>query len=105
MKLCWQNVHYPDITLGGGGARNSRYITHEMRRAGHSVAFLSETRAVGDTGAKRVYGAEVLYYLRPPLPERLWLVRGVWNCIGYRKALEPYATGHDGYFCNDPEVV
>ena len=105
MKVLWQNVHYPDITLGGGGARNSRHITAAMRKLGHSVTFISETKVPGETGSKIVHGAEVLYYLRPQLPERLWIIRGIRNCFGYPQAIAGYAPGHDAYFCNDPEIV
>ena len=105
MNICWQNVYYPDITLGGGGARNSRHISHAMRKAGHEVKFLSETRVAADVGPKEVYGAEVLYYLRPQWPERLWLLRGVYNLHGYKNSLREFAPGSDAYFCNDPEIV
>lgn len=105
MKILWQNVHYPDITLGGGGARNSRHITAAMRKLGHSVTFISETKIPSETGSKIVHDAEVLYYLRPYLPERLWLVRGIRNCLGYPEAIASMAPAHDAYFCNDPEIV
>lgn len=105
MKICWQNVHYPDITLGGGGARNSRHITAAMRAAGHNVVFLSETRKPADVGARTVFGAPVHYYLRPQIPERLWLVRSLVNPIGYRRSLAPYVGEAEAYFCNDPEIV
>lgn len=105
MNILWQNVHYPDITLGGGGARNSRHITAAMRQLGHSVTFISETKIPSETGSKIVHDAEVLYYLRPYLPERLWLVRGIRNCLGYQSAIASIARSHDAYFCNDPEIV
>lgn len=105
MKILWQNVHYPDITLGGGGARNSRHITAAMRSLGHHVTFISETKLPSETGSKTVYDSEVIYYLRPYLPERLWLIRGIRNCFGYYKATSQFAPLHDAYFCNDPEIV
>lgn len=76
-----------------------------MRAAGHDVTFLSETRNISETGPKEVFGAKILYYPRPPFPEKLWLMRGLYNCYGYNKSLEKYAPNHDAYFCNDPEIV
>lgn len=104
-RVLWQNEHYPDIVKGGGGARNTRHITSEFRRAGIDVEILARRTPEIPRETALVDGTTVRYYSRHPLAERFWIVRPLLNALLFQRHLRRYADARDLFFCIDPEFV
>lgn len=98
LAVLWQNEHFPDVLLGGGGAVNTRYICRAMSTLGHRPVILAKGLRSTRVGDEIVDGVPVIRFAQPSPPPGLWPVWPLLLAHALRAPLAELASQFD-LFC------
>lgn len=105
LNILWQNEHYPDTLLGGGGAVTTHNIVSNFVTIGHKVIVLSRNRNGSDFQEELIDGIHIVRHPEPRIPERVWIIRGLIEGYFLRSVIDSIVKAHEIFYCIDPEYV
>jgi len=105
LNILWQNEHYPDTLLGGGGAVTTHNIVTNFVRIGHKVMILARNHNGSNFQEELIDGIHIMKHPEPRIPKRAWIIRAFIEGYYLGSVIGDIVKSHDIFFCIDPEYV